>query len=492
MSPQRKEHSSNCYYPAFLCMDIETWDPYVGYLTSLPLETATEAAILHEYIHYLQDITTVSGLTRICVVSDRLRWGATWDKRKLELPLEYRNVNRYNLAANNINLKVQIGDDKLKVAVFPDEFDLRLEYGSLKGTDNKNIKTECQLIVAFDTPTGDKFKYAVGDQAISESMAYMIESAIYPNALQDPPPFPYFVVEQIIQKKFPNLYDLELMVALCDVSLLFQFPGMVFYDLCCHFSSMAETQVITFMDIYAIAYGRDFIESRKVIDRTEALATTMKTAQEQLKKYFNMVSCWGEVNILIDIICNNALWLRQYAPYFIIDILRGGPIYKNTAFKLIISRVVGCPCLYTASGEILYYQPDVILTGSPYLPYYRRQSMLAVPEWVNYVMSQTPSSGILDVDVALLRSARTIHDILFTELAVNKRHGCIGLTCPLTDWCSNSFKRQKIDDLTKKDQNCKGTPWMHANDRQSLNQCAFGRLWAAWGLAGKKLTVRNK
>lgn len=51
---QRKESAKNTYYPSFLCMEVDTPD-YLDALMRMPFDERTEAAFLHEYIHYLQD-----------------------------------------------------------------------------------------------------------------------------------------------------------------------------------------------------------------------------------------------------------------------------------------------------------------------------------------------------------------------------------------------------------------------------------------------------
>ena len=61
---ERKERNKNSYYPAFFCMDLDIPDA-IGNMLRMPMDERTEALFLHEYIHYLQDITTVSGYARI-------------------------------------------------------------------------------------------------------------------------------------------------------------------------------------------------------------------------------------------------------------------------------------------------------------------------------------------------------------------------------------------------------------------------------------------
>ena len=70
---ERKERHKNSYYPAFFCMDLDIPDA-IGNMLRMPMDERAEALFLHEYIHYLQDITTVSGYARIETIVDQIKW----------------------------------------------------------------------------------------------------------------------------------------------------------------------------------------------------------------------------------------------------------------------------------------------------------------------------------------------------------------------------------------------------------------------------------
>ena len=70
---QRKESNKNTYYPSVLCMEVDTPD-YLDALLRMPYDERTEAAFLHEYIHYLQDVTTIVGYARIETIVDQIKW----------------------------------------------------------------------------------------------------------------------------------------------------------------------------------------------------------------------------------------------------------------------------------------------------------------------------------------------------------------------------------------------------------------------------------
>jgi len=112
---QRKESAKNTYYPSFLCMEVDTPD-YLDALMRMPFDERTEAAFLHEYIHYLQDLTTVSGNARIETIVDQVKWivgDVARHKNKLKLPLDPNDTWAYNMKPNASSLKLCKGDFKV-------------------------------------------------------------------------------------------------------------------------------------------------------------------------------------------------------------------------------------------------------------------------------------------------------------------------------------------------------------------------------------------
>lgn len=95
---KRKESNKNSYYPSFLCMEVDTPD-YLDALAHIPLDERTEAAFLHEYIHYLQDLTTITGHARIETIVDQVKWaaGKCSGHRKLTIPLDASSTYAFNM-----------------------------------------------------------------------------------------------------------------------------------------------------------------------------------------------------------------------------------------------------------------------------------------------------------------------------------------------------------------------------------------------------------
>lgn len=126
----RKEKSKNCYYPNFLYMELGT-TTNLRNLCRYPISDDIDAAFLHEYIHYLQDITTISGYSNISVVCDRMRYVVTSKDKKLAIPIKYENIEKYFIKQNALNQNRHIGDARLQIGgvdiPFPIHYDLSLK-----------------------------------------------------------------------------------------------------------------------------------------------------------------------------------------------------------------------------------------------------------------------------------------------------------------------------------------------------------------------------
>jgi hypothetical protein len=93
-------------------MELDTPDN-LEYILDYPMDERTEAVFLHEYIHYMQDLMTITGLARIETIVDQIKWAV--DKisncKNLRLPL-ILETNFYSLKANATSLLICKGDFK--------------------------------------------------------------------------------------------------------------------------------------------------------------------------------------------------------------------------------------------------------------------------------------------------------------------------------------------------------------------------------------------
>lgn len=94
-------------------MDLDIPDA-IGNMLRMPIDERTEALFLHEYIHYLQDIATVSGYARIETIVDQIKWAVMLGRQhhKLTIPLNPKSTWAFNMTPNATCLDLSRGDFK--------------------------------------------------------------------------------------------------------------------------------------------------------------------------------------------------------------------------------------------------------------------------------------------------------------------------------------------------------------------------------------------
>ena len=228
MERYARDITSGSYAPTFFTIRIPNDENYENLLLNERMSPQAEAYFLHEYIHFLQDLTTISGLSNICVVVDYMKWATHQAKNgKIYVPCLPKAADGYNLLNNQTMNSARLGHgllDKIKVKEIRN-----LVLNDDKVQVNGVYHTRLNAIVTFKDSEGNNHQYQIGEFALSESMAYTIEQMLYPNVLPDAPDCPYRIVELICDKFLQGFSDdLCKIVALCDACLMYSFPGRIF------------------------------------------------------------------------------------------------------------------------------------------------------------------------------------------------------------------------------------------------------------------------
>ena len=465
---QRKESAKNTYYPSFLCMEVDTPD-YLDALMRMPFDERTEAAFLHEYIHYLQDLTTVSGNARIETIVDQVKWivgDVARHKNKLKLPLDPNDTWAYNMKPNASSLKLCKGDFKVKNKsgkditpniVTPVSFSLvNVTINLANGT---HVKGGAQAIFIFQDKNGTEYKYAVGELAISESMAYLIENHIYTDVLAKGGDCPYMVVQKVTEYKLGRMLDDLSLIAICDICLMYSLPGNALYYL------LEELQTISCQITPALIYliGLGPTIGNRFGRNMPWICEYMKTnslAKKQMCDYFTH-PYWEQIETIIGRTFDDVLAYRTKRPTLFLDIACGGRLFRNEAFKTTIGTL-GCLSVKTSADLVYNFLPR--------------------------------SCEGLKVDDDWFLCLHQFYNLMFTSDAVRTDpHGnkYIEKECELKQWCHNCFTKKGEPDLTMTSYNCKRSPWLNTSP-DKMAQCSFGRLWGAFDLLHiKKLKTKT-
>jgi hypothetical protein len=201
------------------------------------LEPGEQGAYFHEYLHYIQDITTCSGLSKIWNSFDRFRRLVASIQRpeitEVFVPLEGALADEQRA---NINFLKELRGSGQIIGIGPEVADTYW-ISEIEFQDDPKIAeyfprsraTKIRLHLVSEGNPNKLFTF--GEAAISETMAYLLERKFYPE-LNILPRYPYQVAHSLVEFMYPELLqNEENLFALCDVSLMHNMPGWAFVEI---------------------------------------------------------------------------------------------------------------------------------------------------------------------------------------------------------------------------------------------------------------------
>lgn len=419
------------YRPSFFKMQVNSTDN----LEDLnQLSDITSAVYLHEYIHFLQDISTTFGFMNISTVVDYIKYvnqsSINGTSRTFRVPVNPRPSPNDEVFFN-LNLKKKyVGsvEDIVNAAI------TNINKTSISVTlrnGNQNIDT---VTIDYTDRSGKLDYHQFGSHCIIESIAYLVENSIYPNLLPSAPDFPYRAAQKVVDFEYPVLLQDPLNVlALCDISLMSFNPGEFFYSM---LLEMKSTSYIPSRpeDIYHFCSSRTSFNYNGATTLNQLFLMASNNGCCQLCDYFT-TNNFGDNKTWINYTISSAVNIRITDPFFILNIARGGKIQSNVSFANVLTKL-GTPMVTNLNDEGTFYSP-------------LQSSHNILPEYL-WAISQ-------------------IYGIYIKPSAQNKKK------CELKNWCRESCISQNINDFT--DINCYTSPWLRVTN---AGLCAFAVMWKTW------------
>ncbi len=389
------------------------------------LNDAEWSAFLHEYTHFLQDISTISGLNNISLWKDylikirnQLEMG---DSAEFSVPVmlesntddvEY-NFNRNNTALGDCTEIKQFDVDQIE------ENNVDEWHGDFLGEFRKII---------IHTKNNESIEF--GTKAIRESMAYLMEQLCAPSACGSLDDFPYNAAKKIADFYIPDFSNnKERLLALCDASLMLEYPGCFFVD--------TIKKIKNGFAIYNSAESiYQFFLNAKAEDAKGNKTTyikyfeyTLKNVIQELKNYVDdSIPYKKSYNSWLNNLQSFILSWRKTDPYFLLKLAREGRVNGNKYLSRCL-KTIGTPLI--TNNEMFFYKVQNTQT-----------------------------------DVEVFKGIKQIKD-LFDEGAVE---------CALKGWCESSPKNV-VDDK------CDKCPWEKVNDEIG---CPYSILWKQHGFMNFK------
>jgi hypothetical protein len=231
------------YWPRFFIIEINKNLKNISSLNDLNKNPQDAATFLHEYIHYLQDISSSSLLYDFNLLIKSLQLYlnkiATSKNNDVKVPFELDELGMSN--SNDALAYIQtlisdllLGDSYPEDVIciqkinIPENESFLLEQIQKYNIEERICKNYTQYIsITFDNGKS----YQFGKRCITESMAYLIESEVYPSS-QNLPDLPYNSCTLLCEKIYPELAkNKKWIIALCEIALSVPYSGLFFYQI---------------------------------------------------------------------------------------------------------------------------------------------------------------------------------------------------------------------------------------------------------------------
>lgn len=317
------------------------------------------ATALHEYIHYLQDITTTRGLTSIVNKAQKLQLIFSYAKdENYTFDIPYRSIENMNkIAEYNAQFeKILNGDcmrynksskkyEAFKVhhidKIIEEKDDIQLIYEEYID-DGRNI-TQGYIVIYFDGSEDRKSKrYVFGSDCVAESMAYLCEHIFY-NSEERHNEFPYNACEMVCEYVFPEILNNKAaIVALCEVSLMNENSGGMFFSLLnfIKFEDVDYNNLEQLKDSIFSYVEHNFNEMEKKLEMLEESISFLYPFQNMDTYYMDKIM--------------NGINYRKKSPLFISKLIEKKD--KNELYR--IFNELGFPIMITSKNEVYSNIPE--------------------------------------------------------------------------------------------------------------------------------------
>lgn len=395
------------------------------------LDPEEQGTYYHEYFHYIQDITTSFGLSKIWNGFDRFRQLVVSIQppiiTEVNVPLDGPvaiEQNAYLDFLEDLRGSGQIIDVSLEVA---DSYEIaKVIYEvdpkiSEYFPGSNATKVRLQLV---SKENRDKF-FTFGEAAISETMAYLIEKKFYPT-LNNLPRYPYRVARDLVEHIYPLLLNKEEnLFALCDVSLMHNMPGWSFVEI---LKELKRQSIVPKSGEEVIEMGYDFYKTQDW-----DFLGYMKAADESLQYISAQIfknPHFEATKVLFQASIERGRLLRENFPFAVLNI----------------------------------YKADVPLSYD----FYKVFNFLGGPHAVN-----NQGRRVVRVPSGLEDLRDQVHPQYFRVIWQLNKFLMEGLRpCSLRLMCEASSNKVPVDDR------CEHTPWRRAEDKYG---CPYATFWVMYG-----------
>lgn len=403
-----------------------------------------QATFLHEYIHFLQDITTVQGLQNMYRIGEYLRYvtnvAKDSNKNVIHLPVDPQMTTGYNLK-QNWQLSNWTFGSRTHVCKFSS---YSKQKKGILVDDITGKKQEVNGIVlnCLDD-IGRIVNVDFGTLQMMEGMAKEVEELAYPSMKGLSPYNPYYLGRDVANSIIKDVGNSgETMIALYDISLQSSVPGYAFV---CYLEEKAKagysSATLTPDVIYDEMLNSQANQTQLGLTNFQTIYQfAMDLASGVVKDFTGGHWVYSHIDSWYRQIISRGRLVRFQCPKLFIDLAHQGDINKNELFKEVY-ELLGTPLIANEEGKYDYRHARKM--------WFMGKSALADV----YAMVQTQQ---------VFRSKGTFE-------------------CSLISYCRNKkcgLRTHKVDTR------CKTQPWTRM---RRYNRCPFCQWWYYKGFSKTKL-----
>ena len=394
------------YQPAFFQMEVDA-----GTSDYNKWSNHEWSVFFHEYVHFLQDCMTVSGLNNIYCINEYFREIATNYAQKTPFYVPVQLIDN----TNNVSLNRCINDTIFGGQGNHDILDvLNIVKDEFSNEDIKSSGINFLEIIILQTNNGE---CRFGLREIMESMAYILQRLCTKIDYKSPE-YPYCTAEKVSKHICHNGFadDLLNIVALCDIALMTSNPGAVFVDYLYQIQQGRLT-VSKPEDLYDDFYAKKCCFNGTEQTVIECFKGFSERAKNALKSYVDIEYINNTLYKWIDHTFDKALDIRENDRYFFLELARGGNSLKDNKKFIEIFNSIGSPLVKNINNKYFRF----------------------------------PSNPDYGDTFQYLCAISTIMDIFSGEFK-----------CSMKDFCEQSSGKTEIT----VNQYCNNAPWKRCGDKQ--------------------------
>lgn len=270
-----KVHQCDGYYlPAAFWLHVDTDQP-ISKLINAP----HERTLVHELVHFLQDVSTTYGLANICRYVDQLKCFSKLVRSSSSLSVPVLASQRSDAVNANSDLfSIYVGDGAERYMTHNDSVVITSLREHLESVENV-----VDPIFYAEIEYGGSKNFHFGSIAILESMAHIIECEIY--GKMSVKSFPYDSAQLVIDFLCPDIEVSALAVLeICEASLMFLNPAEIFVGTAKKLNSERVRHIVP-NDYYKFVLERFSYENQTSV---EHFARVNREAQNQLDDLFTV------------------------------------------------------------------------------------------------------------------------------------------------------------------------------------------------------------